>query len=43
MWIWIGGTVMALGTIIAMWPEAKERRRKRIRVHGEAEVERLYE
>jgi cytochrome c-type biogenesis protein CcmF len=28
VWIWIGGVVMLLGTMIAMWPDAREARRR---------------
>ncbi|MCL5960589.1 MAG: hypothetical protein M1358_15015, partial [Chloroflexi bacterium] len=27
VWIWIGGGVLLLGTLIAFWPDEKERRR----------------
>ena len=30
VWIWIGGGVMLLGTVFAMWPDARERRRTRM-------------
>ncbi|MCL4460011.1 MAG: heme lyase CcmF/NrfE family subunit [Chloroflexi bacterium] len=27
VWIWIGGGVLLLGTVVAVWPDARERRR----------------
>ena len=24
-WLWLGGLMMALGTMVAMWPNARER------------------
>lgn len=32
MWIWIAGALMALGTVIAIWPRRRERRPARERV-----------
>ncbi|MHB0869386.1 MAG: heme lyase CcmF/NrfE family subunit [Chloroflexota bacterium] len=31
MWIWIGGWVMLIGTAVAYWPDARERRRAEAR------------
>ena len=33
-WLWVGGMIMGFGTIIAMWPDARERKRFEAR-HGE--------
>ncbi|MBI4319622.1 MAG: hypothetical protein HY675_14125 [Chloroflexi bacterium] len=27
VWIWIGGVVLLLGTVVAFWPDARENRR----------------
>ncbi len=37
-WLWIGGVVMTLGTIIAIWPDKNERRRAASRYTYEKEV-----
>ncbi|MCL4531705.1 MAG: hypothetical protein M1582_00680, partial [Actinobacteria bacterium] len=34
-WIWIGGYVLLLGTIIAFWPDAKERHQEAMRLAEE--------
>ena len=34
-WIWIGGYVLLLGTIIAFWPDAKQRHQEAMRVAEE--------
>ncbi len=31
MWIWVGGTVIVAGTVIAFWPDAREERRVPVR------------
>ncbi|HLB11411.1 MAG TPA: cytochrome c-type biogenesis CcmF C-terminal domain-containing protein, partial [Dehalococcoidia bacterium] len=31
VWIWIGGVVMLLGTVIAYWPDAREKHRLALR------------
>ncbi|MBI5166734.1 MAG: heme lyase CcmF/NrfE family subunit [candidate division NC10 bacterium] len=36
VWMWLGGFVMALGTIIVMWPDKRERRRAARYALGEA-------
>jgi cytochrome c-type biogenesis protein CcmF len=30
MWLWIGGWVMVIGTVIAIWPDRRERRRSEV-------------
>ncbi|MBI2865266.1 MAG: heme lyase CcmF/NrfE family subunit [Chloroflexi bacterium] len=30
VWLWIGGSVLLLGTMVAFWPDARERRRSAI-------------
>ncbi|MBI2865455.1 MAG: heme lyase CcmF/NrfE family subunit [Chloroflexi bacterium] len=30
VWLWIGGAVLLLGTLIAFWPDAREKRRKTV-------------
>jgi cytochrome c-type biogenesis protein CcmF len=30
MWLWIGGWVMVIGTVIAIWPDRRARRRKEV-------------
>ncbi len=34
-WLWIGGVIMGIGTIIVMWPDAREKKRFEAR-HAEA-------
>ena len=31
MWLWIGGWVMVVGTVIAIWPDRREKRREEVR------------
>jgi len=31
VWIWIGGVVMLLGTVVAYWPDAREKHRLAVR------------
>ncbi|HLE79697.1 MAG TPA: heme lyase CcmF/NrfE family subunit [Dehalococcoidia bacterium] len=31
MWIWVGGTVIVAGTVLAFWPDAREERRVPVR------------
>ena len=43
-WIWLGGALMILGTVVAVWPSSAERRaakaraRARGRVRGEVQA-----
>ncbi|MCL5735344.1 MAG: heme lyase CcmF/NrfE family subunit [Actinobacteria bacterium] len=37
-WLWIGGFVMALGAVIAMWPDRRESRRVAARYERHAEL-----
>jgi cytochrome c-type biogenesis protein CcmF len=31
LWLWIGGWIMVVGTVIAIWPDRKEKRREEVR------------
>ena len=33
-WLWIGGIVMGLGTLVTMWPSAVERREVAVEMGG---------
>ena len=36
-WIWVGGSVLVIGTVIAMWPDKREREYRRRLAGGMAE------
>jgi cytochrome c-type biogenesis protein CcmF len=38
VWIWIGGGVLVLGTVVAFWPDAREKRRQAARMMREEET-----
>ncbi len=44
MWIWVGGGIILVGTVIAFWPDAREERRAPVRARlpfGEVEPSRV--